>query len=112
MNAVWQKNLVPEFELSSLDEVTGLVLVHLVLVGDLDKFIVAEPLGVGDVSEVRVALLAILSNDERFVDLRMISCLSEMLQASTNETIKLTLFSFRKASGLLFESIAILATAL
>jgi hypothetical protein len=62
------ENLRPEFEPSPLDEVTSLVLEHLVVVGDGDELVVAEAFGVGDVGEVRVALLAVLSDDERVVD--------------------------------------------
>jgi len=63
------KNLGPEFETTTLDEVSSLVFVHLVLVGDVDELRVAESFGVGDVSEVRVASLAVLSDGERIVDL-------------------------------------------
>jgi hypothetical protein len=63
------KDLGPEFETATLDEVTSLVLVHLVLVRDVDELRVAESLGVGDVGEVRIASFAVLSDGERIVDL-------------------------------------------
>jgi hypothetical protein len=47
--------------------------VHLVLVRDVDELIVAETFRVSDVGEVRVALLAVLSDDEGFVDLGVVA---------------------------------------
>lgn len=69
MDVLRAENLGPEFEASSLDEVASLVLEHRVVIGDGDELIVAEALGVGDVGEVRVALLAVPADDERVVDL-------------------------------------------
>ncbi|KAI3480029.1 hypothetical protein L1887_57805 [Cichorium endivia] len=55
-----------------LDELAAmgprLVLEHGVVVGDGDQLIVAEALGVGDVGEVGVALLAVLADDARVVE--------------------------------------------
>lgn len=69
VQVVTLENFRPEFETTTLDEVSSLVFVHLVLVGDVNELRVAESFGVGDVSEVRVASLAVLSDSERIVDL-------------------------------------------
>jgi len=45
------------------------MLVHLVLIGDVNEFVIAETLGIGNVSEVRVALFTVLSDNKRLVDL-------------------------------------------
>lgn len=73
MDVLGAENLGPEFQTTALDEVPRLVLEHRVLVRDVDELVVAESLGVGDVGKVGVALLAVLSNDERVVDLRVLA---------------------------------------
>lgn len=70
VNVLRVEDLGPEFEASSLDEVASLVLEHRVIVGDGNELLIAEALGVGDVGEVRVALLAVLADDQRIVDLQ------------------------------------------
>jgi len=69
VDTVGFEHLVPEVKLSSLDKVTRLMLVHLVLIGDVNEFVIAETLGIGNVSEVRVALFTVLSDNKRLVDL-------------------------------------------
>ena len=69
MYTVGFEDLVPEVKLSSLDKVTRLMLVHLVLVGDVNEFVIAETLGIGNVCQVRVALFAVFSDYKRLVDL-------------------------------------------
>lgn len=69
MNIVGTEDLSPQFKTTPLDEVPRLVLEHRVVVRDGDQLVVAESFGVGDVGEIRVALLAVLSDDERIVEL-------------------------------------------
>jgi hypothetical protein len=68
VDALRVEDLGPEVDVTTLDEVASLVLVHLVLVGDVDELVIAEALGVGNVGEVRVALLAVLADNQRVVE--------------------------------------------
>lgn len=65
-----REHSVPELESPALDEVASLVLEHRVVVRNRDKLFIAEAFGVGDVGEEGIALLAVLADDERVVDLR------------------------------------------
>ena len=69
MNVLRRKHLSPEFGLATLDEVPSLLLEHRVLIGDSNKLIVTEAFSIRDVRQVRVALLAELSDNERLVEL-------------------------------------------
>jgi hypothetical protein len=109
MDTVGPQDLTPELEIPSLDEVSSLVLVHLVLVGDVDEFVVTQTLGVGDIGQVGISLFTVLADHEGFIYLYMTDFSDE--ESSTAKS-GLTLFSFKNASGLLLESIAIFATAL
>ena len=60
----------PKLKLTTLDKIPRLLLEHRVLVGDGDELIIAEALSVCNVSQIRVALLAELSNNKRLVELR------------------------------------------
>ena len=71
MNVITNENLGPKLWLTTLDEITSLLLEHRVLVGDGNELIIAEALSVCNVSQIRVALLAELSNNKRLVELRM-----------------------------------------
>ena len=105
MRALGAEDLGPEFEPPAPDQVARLVLEHLVVVRDADELVVTEALGVGNVGKVRVALLAVLSNDERVVDLRngrpgQFVCELPPYNAEN----KLTVFSLRNCSGFWLES--------
>ena len=69
VSVVGTKDLSPEVELTTADEVASLLLEHRVLVRDVDELIVAEALSVRNVREVRVASLAELANNEWLVQL-------------------------------------------
>ena len=69
MDIIGNKNLRPELELTTLDEVTGLLLEHGVLIGDRDELFIAEALRVRNVGEIRISSLAKLANNKRFVQL-------------------------------------------
>lgn len=86
MRVVRAEDLGPEFEPAAPDEVARLVLEHLIVVGDEDELVVAEALGVGDVGEVRVALLAVLADDERVVDVVL---LQELLRVVVRVDVNL-----------------------
>lgn len=100
VNVVRNEDLRPKLGLTTPDEVSGLLLEHRVLIGDRDEFVVAETFRVGDVRKVGVTLLAELANYQRFIQL--ITASDIKLASGWKE--ELTLFSLRKASGLLFES--------
>lgn len=57
------EDLCPEVDVASLNQVSSLVLVHLIFVGNIDELVITEALGVSDVGEVRVSLLAVLADD-------------------------------------------------
>lgn len=63
------ENLRPKIWLASLDEITRLLLEHRVLVGNGDELVITEPFCIGNVREVRVALLAELSDNHGVVEL-------------------------------------------
>ena len=69
MDVITDKNLSPKLGLTTLNQITGLLLEHRVLVSDGNQLIVAEALSIGDVREVRVASLAELANNEWLVQL-------------------------------------------
>ena len=69
VSVVGTKDLSPEVELTTADEVASLLLEHRILVRDVDELIVAEALSVRNVREVRVASLAELANNEWLVQL-------------------------------------------
>lgn len=58
-----RENLCPKLGLTTLDEVTRLLLEHRVLVRNRDELLVTEALGIRDVSQVRVACLAELADN-------------------------------------------------
>lgn len=66
------ENLRPKIWLTSLDEVTSLLLKHRVLVGNRDEFVVAEPFRIGDVCEVGITFLAELPDHHRVVQLCLV----------------------------------------
>jgi hypothetical protein len=70
VNVVGDEDLGPKLRKTTLDEVSGLMLEHGVGVGDGDELVVAETLGERDKGEVRVSLLAILSDDEGLIELQ------------------------------------------
>ncbi len=70
MNVVADKNLGPQLWLTTLDEITSLLLEHRVLVGDSNELVVAEALCVCNVGKVGVTLLTELSNYEWFIELK------------------------------------------
>lgn len=63
------ENLSPKVRSAALDQITGLLLVHRIVVRDCDKLIVTESLGIGDVCKVRVAFLAVFANNQWFIEL-------------------------------------------
>ena len=63
----WLKDLTPKVGLTPLDQVPRLLLEHRVLVGDCNKFVVAETFCICDVREVWVPLLAEFTDDQRLV---------------------------------------------
>ena len=63
------EHLGPEIKLTALHKVTRLLLEHRVLIGNVDKFFVAEALCVSDICQVRIPRLAKLSNNKRLVEL-------------------------------------------
>ena len=69
VSVVGTKDLSPEVELTTADEVASLLLEHRVLVGDLDELLIAEALSVCDVGQVRVPGFAELSDHKRLVQL-------------------------------------------
>ena len=117
VDVVRDEDLSPKFGKTTLDEVSRLVLEHRVGVGDGDELVVAESFGEGDEREVGISLLAVLSDDERLVQLeegrrrRVSSCSSSTFSFFSMRST-LTLFSFKKASGFWFESTNILARVL
>lgn len=54
-----------------MNQITCLVLEHGVLICDVDKFIVTLSLLVTNISEVRISLLAVLSNEARIIVLQV-----------------------------------------
>lgn len=107
VDVVRNEDLCPKLGLAPPDEVPGLLLEHRVLIGDRNEFVVAETFRVGNVRKVGITLLAELANYQRLVQL--ITALDISVSRRMEE---LTLFSLRKASGLLFESMYIFARAL
>ena len=69
MDIVRNENLRPKVELTTFHKVTSLLLEHSIIVRDRDQLLVAEALSVCDISKVRIALLAVLANHERLVNL-------------------------------------------
>ena len=69
MDIVWHKDLCPKLKLTTLYQVPSLLLEHRVLIGNVDKFFVAEALCVSDICQVRIPRLAKLSNNKRLVEL-------------------------------------------
>lgn len=65
------QNVLPQCRVSSMNQITCLVLEHGVLICDVDKFIVTLSLLVTNISEVRISLLAVLSNEARIIVLQV-----------------------------------------
>ncbi len=99
MNVIRNKYLSPEVKLTTLDKITSLLFEHRVLVGDSDKLFIAETFGVGDIGKVRVPFFTELSNNQRFIQLQ-----SPIRRGESKGNKLLTLFSFKKFSGLLLLS--------
>ena len=70
MYIVRGKHCSPQFQSSSLHDVTCLLLVHRVHVRDSDQLLVTEALCIRDVRKIRVAFLAEFTDDQRLVELR------------------------------------------
>jgi len=69
MDIVMNKNLGPEVGFTALDEISGLLLEHGVVIGDGDKFIVAKTFGISNIGQIWIACLAELSNDQWLIQL-------------------------------------------
>jgi hypothetical protein len=69
MDVFRDEDLGPKIQLTSLDEITGLMFEHRIIISDRDKLVVAESLRVGNVGEIWISLLAVFTDDEGFVDL-------------------------------------------
>lgn len=67
MHVIGHKDLSPQFRLATFHKVPGLLLEHRVIIGDGNEFIVTEALSVGNVSQVGIASLAELSDNERLI---------------------------------------------
>lgn len=105
----------PQIRILSLHQVTSLLLEHGIIIGHGDQFEIALSFLIGNNREVWISLLAILANQSVIVVLnREPEKFSQNLEAGKNssEMMQFTLFDLRKLSGLLFESILILAKAL
>ena len=63
------QDLRPKLHPPPLDEITSLLLEHRVVVGQGNELVITEAFGVGDVGDRRVALLAVLSDNKRLVQL-------------------------------------------
>lgn len=61
------EDLCPEVNVASLNEVSSLMFVHLVLVGDIDELVVTEALGISNIGEIRISLLAVLADNSGVV---------------------------------------------
>lgn len=69
VQVISNQDLLPQLHAATFDKISSLLLEHRVLVRNADEFVVAEALCVSDVGQVGVALLAILADYKRFVDL-------------------------------------------
>lgn len=69
VDVIASENLRPKLWLATFDEVPSLLLEHRVLVRDSDELLITETLCVRDVRQVRVALLAEFTNNQRLVEL-------------------------------------------
>jgi hypothetical protein len=67
IHVVPNKNLRPKLWLTTPYKVTSLLFEHRVLVGDCNKFVIAESFGISNVREIRITLLAELANYERLI---------------------------------------------
>jgi len=67
---VWIENLSPEFQSPSFDEMPSLLLEHRVVVGHRDELLIAEAFCICNIGQRRIALLAVLSDDQWFVQLK------------------------------------------
>ncbi|KAI6757104.1 hypothetical protein HG531_002929 [Fusarium graminearum] len=76
VNVVLAQNEAPELSIGALQEVSSLSPVHGVLVGDVDKLKIILALGVGDVGQVGITLLTVLSNSKGIV---LVVLLEELL---------------------------------
>lgn len=101
MNVISDQYLCPKFWLTTLHEVTRLLFEHRVVVRDGDELIITEALCVCDVRKVRISRLAEFTYHQRLVKLIRAYIVSNPFGKPDR---KLTLFSFKKASGLLLLS--------
>ena len=69
MHVFRNKNLGPKLRLAALHKIPSLLLEHRVVIRDRNKFFVAEALGIRNVCEVWVTLLAELSDYQWLVNL-------------------------------------------
>lgn len=70
MDIALDENLGPKVGLTTLDEVSRLLLEHRVIVRDGNKLVVAETFSISDVCQVRVSCLTELSDDQWFIKLK------------------------------------------
>ena len=99
MDVVRNENHGPKLKLTAFDKVASLLLEHGIVVRDSDELFVAETFGVCDIREVRIALLAVLSDNKRLIQLYNV-----LAHVVVRDVTRLTLFSLRDASGLLLLS--------
>lgn len=101
MHIILSKHGRPQLELSPFNQVASLMLEHRVLICDGNELLIAEAFCICNISKVRISLFAVFADNERIVDLIVnLRQKSDTLHRST----MLTLFSLRKASGLLLLS--------
>lgn len=67
MLVVLLKNKCPQSQVPATDKVTSLMLEHGIFVRNMDKFIVALPFLIANISKIRVSLFAIFADRARIV---------------------------------------------
>jgi hypothetical protein len=69
MKVVRLEHFGPKLLATTLDEISGLVFEHGIVIRDGDELVIAESFGESNVSQVGIPLLAVFANDERVVNL-------------------------------------------
>ena len=69
VDVIRSEYLSPEIQLPSLHQATCLLLEHRIVIGNRYQLLVTETFSVSDVRQIRIALLAVLANNQGFIQL-------------------------------------------